>query len=97
MAITKVQVNDGTYETIVQLYKEVAKCSGYKVTEQTKFDCTKIMCSTHIQDNIFEYYKSVGMAEDEIGMAWCIFGPKADDGLGAMEVAFAEGAIYESD
>lgn len=97
MGITKVEVNDGTYETIIQMYQEVAKVAGHKVTQQTKFDCTKIMVSTHIQDNIFEYYKSIGMRDDEIAMAWCIFGPKADEGLGACEVAFTEGAIYECD
>lgn len=91
----KVQIKDGMYEGIVDLYNAVAIVSGYKVTEDTRFDCRKINCSKHIQNNIFEYYKSKGMEATSIGMNWCCFGPKALDELDTYDVEFEDGFMYE--
>lgn len=76
--------------SIISLYNTTAEQLGLG-TEAT-YNCTKILVSQKIQDEIFEYYKKKQKLDDHmVGMLWLNYGPKVDDSLHNYEVIVQEG------
>ncbi len=89
-------LDDVQYTGITDMYKKVAELAGYKVTDNTHYNCTKIRVAKNVADNIFKYYDEVEhMSKESSGMLWCIYGPKADESLADDSVVIEEGFFYE--
>lgn len=89
-------LDEVTYTSITDMYKKVAELAGYNVTDNTRYNCTKINVARNIQEKLFKYYEEVEhMPKANIGMIWCIYGPKADDSLADDSVMIEEGFFYE--
>lgn len=89
-------LDDVHYKGITDMYKKVAELAGYKVTDNTHYNCTKIRVAKNVADNIFKYYEEVEhMPKESSGMLWCIYGPKADESLADDSVVIEEGFFYE--
>lgn len=85
------------YCGLIDLYEKVAKLSGYKVTEKTRFDCTKIDVSENVMKKVYDYYqKEKGATMYDCNMAWCMSGPKCDAALSDDLAVIREGFCYES-
>ena len=92
----KIFLDGYTYTTIIHLYETVAKLSGYEVTDNTHYDCTKITVSRNIQELIYDYYEDGGCELWEINMGWLNGGPKTDDSLPNDTAVIEEGFCYEA-
>lgn len=63
--------------SISALFDHFAEAMGYKNVSALRYDCTRILVSTAIQNEFFAAYKENGTPEAAIGMAWLLWGPKA--------------------
>ena len=80
--------------SITNLFRKVAEKLGAEETEDTKYDCTKILASKTISDSIFYYMQNVeGLDRMTAGMLWLCYGPKTSESLGEDEVDVEEGFI----
>lgn len=83
---------------IVEFYGIVAGRRHYKLTENTRFACTKIDVAENIANNIMRYMEDVqGYESASVGMIWCCYGPKATKALKDNFINIEEGFIYEQD
>lgn len=83
------------YGSIVSLYETVAKLAGYRITDKTRFNCTKIRVPENVRENVYKWYKERGCEEWEVNMGWLNGGPKADSTLPDDTVVIEEGFCYE--
>ena len=85
--------------SIITFYENVAFKADIKLLTSTKysFDCTKINVGKNIQEALFEYMRKAGYDKQDIGRAWCIYGPKVDENLGDDEVEFSDDFIKIGD
>lgn len=69
--------------TLADFYRCVAKEAGYEETEETMYDCTKILVATDVQDAIIQAYqeKWPDVPMDAIIIRLAMSGPKVCDNL----------------
>lgn len=82
-----------TEKTLEDFYRCVAKEAGYPETEDTLYDCTKILVSSDVQDAIICAYQKIYPEAplETIIMRLAISGPKKCADLGPREVALQLG------
>lgn len=80
---------------IIQIYRQAAEFLGvdYDTTKGT-FDCTKILVSGDIADMALAILSDQTGGEGA-GMAWVMYGPKADDNLPPLTIALEDGFFKE--
>lgn len=83
--------------TIPNLYDQIAIEMKLPVTDDVRYDCTKVNVSKDIMDAIFSYYKKHGLDEGSLSMTWVCYGPKAVDELGESTVELEEGWYTRND
>ena len=81
--------------TLADFYRCVAKEAGHEETEETMYDCTKILVAPDVQDAIIQAYqkKWPGAPMDAIVIRLAISGPKVRDNLRCGEVMIQKGFI----
>lgn len=82
-------------ETLGKFYKNVANAAGYTETENTMYDCRKILIAPNIQDAIISTYQEAypKASVQDILIHLLISGPKVCEGLGINEVIIQNGYI----
>ena len=63
--------------SISALFDHFAEAMGYKNVSALRYDCTRILVSTAIQNEFFAAYKENGTPEAAARMIWCLAGPKS--------------------
>lgn len=63
--------------SISALFDHFAEAMGYKNVSALRYDCTRILVSTAIQNEFFAAYKENGTPAAAARMIWCLAGPKA--------------------
>lgn len=81
--------------TLSDFYRCIAKEAGYEETEDTLYDCTRILVAPDVQDAIIQAYQTkwpdAPMAAIIIRLA--VSGPKVRDSLRCGEVVIQKGFI----
>ena len=62
-------------------YAHVAQEFGYHISGDTKFDCTRLLVSKNIQEQIFAHYYALGYDKTDVSGTWLLLGPKVDKTL----------------
>lgn len=76
--------------SIGELYNRIAVTLGLN-PDEIRYNCTKVLVSPIIQEEIFAYYENKGITSDSYAMSWVCFGPKAVDTLDGYEVIVEDG------
>lgn len=81
--------------TLADFYRCVAKEVGYEETEDTLYDCTRILVASDVQDAIIQAYQTKwpDAPMDAIIIRLAISGPKVRDSLRCGEVVVQKGFI----
>lgn len=82
--------------TLANFYRCVAKEAGHEETEETMYDCTKILVAPDVQDAIIQAYqeKWPDAPMDAIIIRLAMSGPKVRDNLRCGEVMIQKGFIF---
>lgn len=94
---------DYCHTGIYAFYKSVAELLGAEITEDTRFDCTKLCVTKEVQDELISYYREKGSDNGEIGALLAQIGPKANvtasnpNGLTFSYVVIAEEGFITSE
>ena len=85
------------YTSIVGLYEKVAEKMNIEDSDDTTYDCKKIIVSKDVADQIFKYYKETDPTDSKeaMGTRWLIYGPKTDDTLPEGTVIIQDGFFAE--
>lgn len=91
---------------MAKAYENFAKKTGYDVTENTMFNCTKIEVSKEIDDYFWKYYRdkakneNPNLTEDEIktsiAMLMLMHGAKRNENLDSWTVDIQDEFAFES-
>ncbi|MBQ9605551.1 MAG: hypothetical protein IJV16_00025 [Lachnospiraceae bacterium] len=103
----KIRLEHGEYDNgLMNTYENIAKRAGYRITDSTVFDCTKIDVSENIQDSWIDFYRELEKKEHpELAdldimsnvMALLLnFGAKVNNSLSVNEVSIMTGFAKES-
>lgn len=93
---TSVFLTDGqAKQTLRGFYRNVAKLAGHEETDDTMYDCCKILVSASVQDAIIQAYQDEipGVRMESIITLLAIGGPKMNAELGQDEVRIQPGFI----
>lgn len=76
-------------------YRAVADAAGYTETEDTLYDCTRILVASNVQNAIIRYYETTSpeLSREQVITLLLLSGPKVDAGLKENEVVIQEGFI----
>lgn len=85
------------YCTIPQLYEKVAQKARFGLTDNSRFNCTKIRCTQAVQDTVYRFYEEHGGTSGAIAMLWASGGPKADIDGDELAIEIEDGFITEGD
>lgn len=78
-------------------YRAVAEAAGYTETEDTMYDCTKILVAPNVQNAMIRYYETTypEASREQVITLLLLSGPKVDAELKENEVVFQKGFISE--
>ncbi len=78
-------------------YRAVAEAAGYTETEDTMYDCTRILVASNVQDAIIRYYETTSpeLSREQVITLLLLSGPKVDAELKDNEVVIQERFISE--
>lgn len=84
-----------TRETLEKFYKNVTDEAGYTETEDTIYDCRKILVAPNIQNAIIGAYQELypEVSVQDILIHLTVSGPKVCEGFGINEVIIQNGFI----
>ena len=76
-------------------YRAVAEAAGYTETEDTMYNCTRILIASNVQDAIIRYYGTAfpEATKEQILTLLLLAGPKVDSELKENEVVIQTGFI----
>lgn len=82
-------------QTLGDFYRSVAQLVGHEETDDTMYDCCKILVSANVQDAIIQAYQNEipGVRMESIITLLAIGGPKMNAELGQNEVRIQPGFI----
>lgn len=82
-------------QTLCNFYRTAAEALGYKENEKTRYDCSRIMVSAHVQDAIITSYQAASpeISTKEVIVHLTIAGSKVAENLEENEVALQEGFV----
>jgi hypothetical protein len=93
-------------EGISKAYENWARKTGYEVTDNTRFDCTKIEVSEVIDDFLWKWYKEKTLNENpnlsetdiksSLAMIFVCYGAKRNKDLEPWQVKLEEGFAKEN-
>lgn len=93
---TSVFLTDGqAKQTLGGFYRSVAQLAGHEETDDTMYDCCKILVSGNVQEAIIQAYQDEipGVRMESIISLLAIGGPKMNAELGQNEVRIQLGFI----
>ena len=92
---TVVLTEEQIERTLGDFYRCVAGLVGYEETEDTMYDCTKILVASNVRDAIIRAYQAIcpNAPLDAILCTLTMSGPKVSSSLGCGEVAVQTGFI----
>ena len=78
-------------------YRAVAEAAGYKETENTMYDCTRILVASNVQDAIIKYYETASprLSREQIITLLLLSAPKVGAELKENEVVIQTGIISQ--
>lgn len=82
-------------QTLDCFYQTVAETAGYTETEDTLYDCRRILIAPNVRDAIIRYYETafMGATREQICILLVMSGPKVDSKLKENEVVIQSGFI----
>ena len=82
-------------QTLDCFYQTVAETAGYMETEDTLYDCRRILIAPNVRDAIIRYYETafMGATREQICTLLVMSGPKVDAKLKENEVVIQSGFI----
>ena len=92
---TVVLTEEQMERTLGDFYRCVAGLVGHEETEDTMYDCTKILVASNVRDAIIRAYQATcpNAPLDAILCILAMSGPKVSSSLGCGEVAVQTGFI----
>lgn len=67
------------YCKLIKFYENVARKVLVEITDETRFDCRKILVTRSVQETLWSYYRDeIGLTDEQIATMLLAFGPKAN-------------------
>ena len=84
-------------QSLPRFYRAVAEAAGYTETEDTMYDCTRILVASNVQDAIIRYYETTSpeLSREQVITLLLLSGPKVGAELKENEVVIQERFISE--
>lgn len=93
----RMMLSEEMEQSLPCFYRAVAETAGYTETENTMYDCTRILVASNVQNAIIRYYETTypEASREQVITLLLLSGPKVDAELKENEVVIQKGFISE--